>query len=359
VDVTAVDLKYLDYPDGTETVGCFSPCKKMVGGQWQGWKTKLGGLSDDSNEAQMYCCPNGVVSPEQCRTEGKTIAGKQVPAVAGTTQYAETVHQVCDTYAYSFDDRIGLVACDASVKYEMVFCPDGKSLALPPHRRPRHFCNSTLEGQMCYPPKEGVPCPKTEQACGTNPHMCKCPFPPPVFNGEFHDDLILSKGTATPLGGEDDNAWITMTGTFIHDSPPGLDFGNSEIELKKLLYEEGAGAELVKRSGEDFLPWHLRPRKWSNVSKGFYRNPKGVGPDMYMAIRKRDPQRGLYQFRLRMNQATIDIPKDCQLSDQDHVTDLMTEFEIVSNNVHAAIKTEAQWECKGDDPEKPSTLRLQ
>ncbi|MDJ0630156.1 MAG: hypothetical protein QNJ44_18015 [Rhodobacter sp.] len=164
VDVTSVMMKYTAYMDDTKVVGCFSPCTKMTSGSWNGWMDKLGGLQPASPESQMYCCPTPPVSSAACR------AGP-----ADTMQYTKDVHEVCDSYAYAYDDGIGLVKCDGTVRYEMVFCPGGAATAPPQTaQRPasQAFCNSTVPGQMC---RGDIPCPSTVAACGANPEMCRCP----------------------------------------------------------------------------------------------------------------------------------------------------------------------------------------
>ncbi len=163
VSVTDVMMKYTAYMDDSKVVGCFSPCSKLTSGQWNGWTEKLGGLQPASPQAQLYCCPTPPVSAADCR------AGP-----AATVQYTTDVHEVCDSYAYAYDDDIGLVKCDGGVQYEMVFCPGGPSTA-PPQTAERPatqtFCNSTT-GEMC---PGDVACPTSAAACGANPEMCRCP----------------------------------------------------------------------------------------------------------------------------------------------------------------------------------------
>ncbi len=177
VDVTDVDLEYYGYTDFSKVVGCFSPCEILTSGQWLGWKDKLGGLTPYSDQAQMYCCPTSAgeswsVSEQQCNVSGKTIDGKQVPAVAPTMSYTTSIHEVCGVYAYAYDDGVGLVKCDGPVQYEMIFCPGGNSLPQVPPRVPEVFCDSTNSQSKC---PGNVDCPATAAACGTNPTMCKCP----------------------------------------------------------------------------------------------------------------------------------------------------------------------------------------
>jgi len=182
VDVTDVAMQYTAYTDDSQVVGCFSPCAKLTALQWNGWKAKLGLSGPKADQAQMYCCPTDPsdppaawsVSATQCRTAGKEIAGMQVPAAGATSAYVSDVHEVCDSYAYAYDDEIGLVTCAGTVQYEMVFCPSGAASA-PPQvpQRPatQTFCNSTI-GQMC---PGDIPCPTSVAACGANPEMCRCP----------------------------------------------------------------------------------------------------------------------------------------------------------------------------------------
>lgn len=120
VDVSQVNLQWLDKVTNKPT-GCFSPCAKLTtaqgsdnGGNAGGWKNVLGGLTPESPEAQMYCCPTPPVSNSQC------IAGP-----AARSSYAQSVAQVqkCNSYTYAYDDAKGLARCGAQTQFELIFCP--------------------------------------------------------------------------------------------------------------------------------------------------------------------------------------------------------------------------------------------
>ncbi|MGK9231642.1 hypothetical protein KXS07_08425 [Inquilinus limosus] len=176
IAVSDLSLAYGAYTDTSKVVGCFSPCTLLTSGQWLGRSEQFGNLTPESDQAQLYCCPTAAgepwsVSPQQCSSTGKTIGGTPIPAVAPKTNYVNTVHEVCNSYAYAYDDGVGAVNCAATVQYEMVFCPSGTGPELPPQRQPATFCNPQL-GDIC---PGGVACPTTEAACGADPTMCRCP----------------------------------------------------------------------------------------------------------------------------------------------------------------------------------------
>jgi hypothetical protein len=109
-------------PDGSPsstTAGCFSPSGKLTMGQWQSIpRPPFTGLTFDPHDAQaeMYACPTPPISPAQC------VAGP-----ASRTAYTQMIHARCNnTYAYPYDDTLGLLACPTAttLKYEVTFfCP--------------------------------------------------------------------------------------------------------------------------------------------------------------------------------------------------------------------------------------------
>jgi hypothetical protein len=120
IDVTHVNLQWVDSKSG-EALGCFSPCTKLATAQGSdngstlgGWSSRLGGLTPQSKQAQMYCCPTPPVSPEAC------MAGP-----AARTSFSQSVHgaQQCNSYTYAYDDAMGLAQCSGSTQFEIVFCP--------------------------------------------------------------------------------------------------------------------------------------------------------------------------------------------------------------------------------------------
>lgn len=122
-DVTRVDLQWLDPKTGTP-IGCFSPCSKLSTAQGSdngqtggGWSQILGGLTPQSPQAQMYCCPTPPVTPGACS------AGP-----AARTAYSQSVHttQHCNAYTYAYDDALGLAVCNAETRFEVVFCPSSQ-----------------------------------------------------------------------------------------------------------------------------------------------------------------------------------------------------------------------------------------
>lgn len=112
-DLKSVDLNvYGPKVDGgpAPTIGCYSPCQALtqVGFAGKGYQPP----SDP--HAALYCCPTPPVSPDACR------AGPVVK-----TKYVQAVHGMCHktSYAFAYDDGVGLHTCTPSTKLTMTFCP--------------------------------------------------------------------------------------------------------------------------------------------------------------------------------------------------------------------------------------------
>ena len=95
-------------------VACFSPCGYLTSA------TAFGGqqFTSSDDRAILYCCPTPkdspifILSPE-CN------AGP-VPA----TQYVKLIHQKCPkTYAFAYDDLLGLFNCHYQTKFTLTYCP--------------------------------------------------------------------------------------------------------------------------------------------------------------------------------------------------------------------------------------------
>ena len=106
VNLTAIN------PSTGQVGGCYSPSAKLTFNHWAaGFQT----YATDSPQARMYACPTPPISPEQC------MAGP-----ADSTNYRNLIHSHCDTYAYPYDDGVGLSSCPAAtnLSYEVTFyCP--------------------------------------------------------------------------------------------------------------------------------------------------------------------------------------------------------------------------------------------
>lgn len=92
--------------------GCYSPAAKLT---YRNWPSSTPIYNPADPQAQMYTCPTPPISPEQC------MAGP-----ADRTKYRNMVHSHCDTYAYAYDDGVGLSSCPAAtnLSYEVTFyCP--------------------------------------------------------------------------------------------------------------------------------------------------------------------------------------------------------------------------------------------
>lgn len=363
VDVTDVDLGYNAFSDGTTRIGCYSPCEILTSGQWLGLKDVLGGLTPESGPAQMYCCPTSTeepqpewsVSAEQCSFTGKVIDGQSVPAVAPSTGYVNSVHEVCNAYGYAYDDTIGLVNCGASVQYEMVFCPGGNSLPLPPERQPRVFCNSTVPGSMC-PGDPPVDCPATTEACGTNPEMCKCPLS--NFGSTlqvFIDNFELHFARANRIGSSHRAGSVTMFGSFLFEGD--LDLSKTSITLDGVLDELDGVGELVH---VDDLPMQaLLPTPGSKPNAAHYRNPSENPHRLFLAIYKDWRQPDQYGFFLVMPKTRIpEPPEDCHLREGKNVTALSTRFLLEQAGSVQVAGAVSFWECRGRDTQAPKALAV-
>jgi hypothetical protein len=95
---------------GSDVIGCYSPCKKFNYPTFGGL-----GLAEASDPPVIYCCPTPPISAEECR------AGPVV-----NTQYVGGVHTMCSstTYAYAYDDTIGLRHCSAATLISMTIGPN-------------------------------------------------------------------------------------------------------------------------------------------------------------------------------------------------------------------------------------------
>lgn len=103
-----VDLQVLN---GASTqIGCYSPCKVLNYPTYGGK-----GLNEDSTQAIMYCCPTPPISSAECQ------AGP-----GASNAYVTAIHTMCSnsTYAYAYDDTIGLRHCSAATEVEVTFGPN-------------------------------------------------------------------------------------------------------------------------------------------------------------------------------------------------------------------------------------------
>ncbi len=106
-----VNLQVIN-PTTGQVAGCYSPGAKLTYNHWSaGFQTYV----PTDAQAVMYTCPTPPISPTQCSS-----------GPAEYTQYRNTIHQHCETYAYAYDDGYGLSTCPArtNLEYEVTFyCP--------------------------------------------------------------------------------------------------------------------------------------------------------------------------------------------------------------------------------------------
>lgn len=118
---SAADLNVVK-PGGTgESVGCYSPCSKLIFDQWGNDFGK--GLPASDGKVAPYCCPTPPMSPQACR------AGP-----IRHTQFVQNMHKMCPgVYGYSYDDGMGLLRCSPKTKYIVTFyCPAQQTVPTPP-----------------------------------------------------------------------------------------------------------------------------------------------------------------------------------------------------------------------------------
>lgn len=109
INGVATNLALTD-PKTNAYAGCYSPCSKLTMNNWGNSPTS----APSSDAAKYYCC--GGISAADCR------AGK-----GAKTEYVKNIHKSCpQTYAYAYDDGMGLFNCPAAkaTTYEVTFfCP--------------------------------------------------------------------------------------------------------------------------------------------------------------------------------------------------------------------------------------------
>lgn len=88
-------------PDkGDAYAGCYSPCALLT---YNNWHQPYGLFTPAQSPADQYCCAGAMNTPDTCHTGPND-----------TMKYTEVVHSHCDTYAWAYDDAIGLKACPSS-----------------------------------------------------------------------------------------------------------------------------------------------------------------------------------------------------------------------------------------------------
>lgn len=118
---SAADLNVIKPGDTGESVGCYSPCSKLIFDHW-GNTFGQGKPASDSKVAP-YCCPTPPMSPQTCQ------AGP-----VRHTQFVQNMHKMCPgVYGYAYDDGMGLLRCSPQTKYIVTFyCLAQKTVPTPP-----------------------------------------------------------------------------------------------------------------------------------------------------------------------------------------------------------------------------------
>jgi hypothetical protein len=88
-------------PDfGDSYAGCYSPCALLTYRNWNNPYSQ--DKSPSSPPADKYCCGGAFDTPEMCWTGPDP-----------DMTYTQVVHDNCDTYAWAYDDAVGLKACQS------------------------------------------------------------------------------------------------------------------------------------------------------------------------------------------------------------------------------------------------------
>jgi hypothetical protein len=78
--------------------GCYSPCAKLTYRNWDNPISK--DKTPSIAPADKYCCGGKFDTPDMCWTGPDP-----------DMEYTKVVHRHCDTYAWAYDDAVGLKAC--------------------------------------------------------------------------------------------------------------------------------------------------------------------------------------------------------------------------------------------------------
>jgi hypothetical protein len=166
--------------------------------------------------------------------------------------------------------------------------------------------------------------------------------------------LIRISGSANNVGdSRPGRSTVKLSGKFNASTPPALDLATVTIEA--LLFEvEGAG-ELV--SG---LPLVLIPEAGSEADEAIYESAPNTKPKARLDVRLNNNKPA--EFKLKLEKASIPFfPQQCsQKFDNDFTDELAMRFTI-DDGVSTPLVVEGmvEWECKGDDPQLPTELKVQ
>ena len=169
-----------------------------------------------------------------------------------------------------------------------------------------------------------------------------------------------SRVGVVPLPGNDTSAQVNVVGRSGLAGPVNL--ASSRLTIESLLDEVGGGVgELAKGlGGADILPITLVARPGSTANAAIFETPARSRPILRIEIKNRDPGKGLPEFTLRLDRATIPaFPVLCAGSSP--ATHLATSFKVDDGvNPPVVMSTVRAWRCSdliGRDPQKPRSLR--
>lgn len=165
-----------------------------------------------------------------------------------------------------------------------------------------------------------------------------------------------------PSPGQDAGAQVGLLVKFTFNG--SLDLSASTVTIDNLLNEQGGAGELVKGiNGVNLPPVILFARPGSTATGAIYETPSRTIPKVRLEIRAKGE--GLFDWRLRVDRATIPAPSLCAGTPR-LTTNLTTSFVIRDGGSEARpsadleVRAEQPWRCldlTGGDPTKPGSLR--
>jgi hypothetical protein len=153
------------------------------------------------------------------------------------------------------------------------------------------------------------------------------------------------------------DASVVVAGRFT--SGEAVDLASASVILSNVLLEVAEDRELVRAgTGDPILPVLLFARPGSKANSAVYESDQQIRPTFRLELKKRDPKAGLFEFRLRVDRATITKFPSCESVPL--AANLATTFVVDDNtNPLTFVSTTNPWRCvdpRNDDPLQPSRL---
>ena len=91
-----VSLSAFNPDKGNQYAGCYSPCGLLT---YTNWNNQYGNFTPPQAPADQYCCAGAFDTNPTCWTGPNP-----------TMTYTDVIHANCDSYAWAYDDAVGLKA---------------------------------------------------------------------------------------------------------------------------------------------------------------------------------------------------------------------------------------------------------